>query len=146
MPIELTPRTTKANDVAQERSDERPLAGALWRGARGRCPDCGQGAIFRAYLKVNDRCPSCRTELHHHRADDAPPYFVMMIVGHLIVGLVLAVEQWLAPPLWLHAAIFIPASIILALVLLPPVKGALIALQWALRMHGFNPDERAGHP
>ena len=55
-----------------------------------KCPACGKGAMFNAYLKVNDRCPACGEELHHHRADDAPPYFTMLIVGHIVVALVLA--------------------------------------------------------
>lgn len=138
MPVELI---TEA-PTEQPARPERPLAPALRNGVSGACPACGKGAIFRAYLKVNDKCPTCQTELHHHRADDAPPYVVMLIVGHLIVGLVLVLEQTLAPPLWLHVAIFIPASVLLALALLPPVKGALVALQWALRMHGFDPRAR----
>lgn len=110
---------------------------SMWRGLLGRCPNCGKGHLFRAYLKVCDSCPVCGEALHHQRADDAPPYFVMMIVGHIIVASVLAVEMAYAPPLWLHAAIWIPLTIILSLVLLPRVKGAIIGLQWAARMHGF---------
>ena len=75
-----------------------------------------------------------------HRADDAPPYFTVVIVGHIVVGLVLFVEMTYRPPLWVHAALWAPLTIILALVLLPSIKGALIALQWALRMHGFDPN------
>ncbi len=81
-----------------------------------------------------------RRGLHHHRADDAPPYFTIIIVGHIVVGLVLAVEMAYHPPLWLHAALWLPLTVILALVILMPIKGALVGLQWALRMHGFDPE------
>ena len=67
-------------------------AQALRRGFRGRCPACGEGRMFRAFLKVADHCPDCCEPLHHHRADDAPAYFVILIVGHLIVPLVFSVE------------------------------------------------------
>jgi uncharacterized protein (DUF983 family) len=96
--------------------------------------------MFHRYLKVADFCPSCGEALHHHRADDAPPYFTIIIVGHIVVGLVLAVEMAYHPDLWIHAALWVPLTVLLALIVLPPVKGALVALQWALLMHGFDPD------
>ena len=112
---------------------------ALRRGLRRRCPHCGEGHIFRAFLKVADHCPACGEALHHHRADDAPAYFVILIVGHIVVPLVMSVEMAFAPPYWLHAALWGPLIIGLSLSLLQPIKGALVGLQWALRMHGFNP-------
>ena len=121
----------------------RPVLPAMLRGARLTCPSCGEGAIFGAYLKVNDSCPRCGEELHHHRADDAPPYFTMLIVGHIVVGSMLAVEFALAPPMWMQMIAWPVLAVALCLVLLPVVKGALIGLQWALRMHGFDASARA---
>jgi uncharacterized protein (DUF983 family) len=119
---------------------ERPIFGSLLRGAALKCPACGRGSMFRRYLKVADHCPQCGEALHHQRADDAPPYFTIVIVGHVVVSLVLAVEMAYRPPLWLHAALWLPLTVILTLLVLPVVKGALVALQWALLMHGFDPD------
>lgn len=120
---------------------------ALLRGLRGRCPHCGQGRMFRAFLKVADRCPACGEEFHHHRADDAPAYFVILIVGHIVVPLVLAVETAFAPPYWLHLSIWLPLILALTLGTLQPIKGAIVGWQWAHRMHGFDatgdPDETA---
>lgn len=132
----------------------RPLMPAMLRGARGRCPACGEAALFDGYLTVRHSCSACGEEFHHHRADDAPPYFTILIVGHIIVSLVLAVEVAFVPPLWLHAALWIPLTIASSLVLLRPIKGAIVGLQWALYMHGFDPDAEpddvvplpAGHP
>ena len=92
----------------------RSLARAMWRGFRGRCPNCGQGKLFRAFLKVADRCEVCGTELYHQRADDAPPYFVILITGHIVVPISLIVETELSPPLWLHAVIWGPLTLALA--------------------------------
>lgn len=112
---------------------------AMRRGFTGRCPHCGRGKLFRAFLKVVDDCPACGEALHHHRADDAPAYFVILIVGHLIVPICLAVETAYAPPYWLHALIWTPLTLGLSLALLPAIKGAIVGLQWAQRMHGFDP-------
>ena len=120
----------------------RDIVRALLRGAAQKCPACGQGMLYRKYLKVADSCAGCGEELHHHRADDAPPYFTILIVGHFIVAGVMMVEDYFHPNYWLHIAMWFPLTIGLSLWFLPRVKGALIGLQWALRMHGFGgPDE-----
>jgi uncharacterized protein (DUF983 family) len=119
---------------------ERSVVQAMLRGARGYCPACGEGRLFRRYLKVADQCPGCQEALHHHRADDAPPYFTIVIAGHLLVPLLIAFEVALRPPLWVHAAIWVPLTIAVCLALLPVVKGAIVGLQWALYMHGFDPN------
>ena len=95
-----------------------------------------------ALFESRRRLPALRRGVHHHRADDAPAYFTIVIVGHIVVGLVLAVEMAYRPALWVHAALWLPLTVILTLVLLPSVKGALVGLQWALRMHGFDPNPR----
>jgi uncharacterized protein (DUF983 family) len=125
----------------------RPVLQSMWRGFLGRCPNCGRGSLFRAYLKVNDACPACGEELHHHRADDAPPYVTILIVGHVVVGALLAVElSSVGIPLWVEGVGWSALALVLSLLVLPRVKGALVALQWALRMHGFEyaPTARPG--
>ena len=113
---------------------------ALRRGFFGRCPNCGKGHLFRAFLKVADECPVCGEALYHHRADDAPAYFVILIVGHIVVPLALMVETEFAPPYWVHWVLWLPLTMVLAIGLLPRVKGAIVAWQWAHDMHGFNPE------
>lgn len=124
----------------------RPPAGMPYRSwrksiARGflrRCPACGKGSLLSGFIKVNDGCSACGEELHHQRADDAPPYFTIFIVAHIVVPLVLVVEKVWRPDLIIHALIWIPATFLLTLLLMPAVKGAVVGLQWALRMHGFD--------
>ncbi len=119
----------------------RAVVPAMLRGLMARCPACGEGRLFSGYLKVAPECGSCGQELHHHRADDAPPYFTMLIVGHVVIPLLLLVELAAEPPTWLHLLIWAPLSIVLTLVLLPMVKGVIVALQWAHYMHGFDPGD-----
>lgn len=119
----------------------RDLWSAMLRGWRGRCPHCGEGRMFRAYVKVADHCPSCGEAFHHQRTDDAPAYFVILIVGHVIVPIIFTVEVAFSPPYWVHAVLWLPLTIGMSLALLQPIKGALVGLQWALRMHGFGVDD-----
>jgi len=116
----------------------RNVMQAMRRGFFERCPSCGRGALFWKYLKVNDVCPSCGEALHHNRTDDAPPYFTILVVGHFVVGGALSLERAFAPPTWVHLAIWLPLTLVASLWLLPRVKGALVGLQWALYMHGFD--------
>lgn len=122
----------------------RPLLQAMARGARLRCPACGKGRLFRAYLKVADSCPVCHEELHHQRADDAPPYMTIFLVGHLVIPFVLWVDMAYEWPMWVNIAVWFPVTILLALALLPVIKGALVGLQWSLRMHGFGVESENG--
>jgi uncharacterized protein (DUF983 family) len=128
--------------VANDRAAPRDIGVAVRRGFIGRCPNCGKGRLFRAYLKVVDACPVCSEELYHQRADDAPPYITMLIVGHIVVAGVLAAEEaWPQSPMWLGAIVWIWLTFVLSLLLLPRVKGALVGYQWALHMHGFGDPE-----
>ncbi|MCC6982839.1 MAG: DUF983 domain-containing protein [Bauldia sp.] len=116
----------------------RPVGRSLTRGFVNRCPNCGKGAVIHGYLKVNDACPSCGEDLSHQRADDAPPYLTMVIVGHIVVPLMLLVWTLTSLPSWVHIAFWIPFTLIMTLTLLRPIKGAVVGLQWANRMHGFG--------
>ncbi len=98
--------------------------------------------MFRAFLKVADRCGHCGEALHHQRADDAPAYFVIAIVGHIVVPLALALEIAMSPPYLVQFLIWVPVTLIASLVLLQPIKGAIIGWQWAHRMHGFETEGR----
>ena len=118
-------------------------ARAVWpslkRGLRGRCPACGDGRLLRGYSKVNEVCSSCGEELHHHRADDFPQYLTIFVVGHVLVGALLITDDlWPDLPMAFHYIVWPSLVILLSLWLLPVFKGALIAYQWALRMHGFE--------
>lgn len=120
----------------------RSVSEALRRGAASRCPSCGRGPLFRGFLSVRDTCEICGEDLHHQRADDAPPYIVMSFVGILVIALMLIYEIAYTPPMWHHAAIFLPLTVALSLALLRPVKGCLVGIQWAKGMHGFAPEGR----
>lgn len=119
-------------------SDPVAMSQAIWRGFTGHCPNCGQGHLFGRFLKVIDQCEVCEEPLHHQRADDFPAYLVMFFVGHIVVSLALSVEIAYTPPYWLHLVLWLPLTLVLALGLLQPTKGAVIGLQWQIGLHGFQ--------
>jgi uncharacterized protein (DUF983 family) len=124
------------NEVAA--GEKRDVWTAMKRGFRCRCPRCGEGKLFRAFLKVDDHCSVCGLDFTPHRADDLPAYLVIVIVGHIVVPLALSIETNYSPPVWLQLAIYLPLTLVASLALLQPVKGAVVGFQWALRMHGFD--------
>lgn len=135
MPAETwTPAHTAATALPK-----RPLWSAMRRGLAGRCPNCGEGHLFGGYLKVVDRCERCGEDYSHARADDLPPYLTIIVVGHIVIPLVLLVEQTWSPPDWVQFALWVPLTLIMTLALLQPIKGAVVGLQWANYMHGFHP-------
>jgi uncharacterized protein (DUF983 family) len=117
---------------------KRRLLRSMWRGLRCRCPNCGSGKLFAGFSKSVDKCADCGEELHHHRADDFPAYLVIFIVGHVVVAGYLAAEMLVQWTSWQHMALWMPVTLMMSIALLQPLKGAVIGLQWALRMHGFG--------
>lgn len=99
-------------------------------GLRGRCPRCGEGALFDGFLSMKDRCSNCGLSYDFADAGDGPAVFVIMIIGFIVVGLALWVEVTLAPPLWVHFILWIPLALVLCLGSLRPLKGLMIALQY----------------
>ena len=136
----MTDLPTAAPDWRAARPDDKRNVGqAMARGATGHCPACGKGKLFYKFLKVNPACPTCGEELSHHRADDMPPYVVISIVGHVVIFGIMLVEAHVENFSYLtHLLIWPPLALAMSLAMLPGVKGALIGLQWALKMHGFG--------
>jgi uncharacterized protein (DUF983 family) len=118
--------------------DDRPTKQAIVHGLRGKCPNCGEGAMFTQYLKVTDTCPVCKEELFHHRADDGPAYLTILLVGHLIGFVIHFMWVQFRPDPLLLAVTVSTLAVALSLVLLPRMKGMVVAIQWARRMNGFG--------
>ena len=118
----------------------RSTLSAVVKGGRGLCPNCGKTRLLHHYLKVVDRCPACGEAYGHLRADDAPPWMTILIVGHIVVPIVLIVEQAYQPALWIQFAVWPTVTLALTLALLPRCKGIILAMMWA---HDSEGSERA---
>ena len=100
------------------------------RGIACKCPRCGKGAVYAGFLTLRPRCEACGLDFSFMDSGDGPAIFIIMIAGAIVVGAALIVEVKYQPPLWLHAALWLP--LILATTLLPlrAMKSLLIALQY----------------
>ncbi len=116
---------------------ERVVKTALWRGFRKKCPSCGEGSALHKYLKVKHTCDHCGLELHYARTDDGPAYFTLCVVVAIVFPLFPIIYVNFAPEPWIVATSLIVFATLLALVLLPRIKGMFIGLQWANRLYGF---------
>jgi uncharacterized protein (DUF983 family) len=116
------------------------LAMAIGRGLRGRCPACGKGSIFNGFLRVAAACIECGAPLGLARADDAPPSFTILVVGHIVIPLLFIVDRSADQlPLWMMSAIFLPLTLGLALGLIRPIKGGTVGLMLKLNMLKSDP-------
>jgi uncharacterized protein (DUF983 family) len=114
------------------------LAAAIGR----RCPACGRGKLYASYLKVAARCLVCDISLGDHDSGDGPAFFVILPVGIIVVGLAFWFEATFAPPYWLRLVIWLPVTLALSLVLLPPLKAWLIAQHYR---HNLPSDRLVGN-
>ena len=124
--------------TAETDPELRLVKPAMLRGWRRRCPNCGSGPMLRGYLTVRESCPVCHEALHHHRADDGPAYLTILLVGHIMAPLLHVVFTNFRPEPLVLASIFSVGCVALSLYLLPRLKGVIVAIQWAKRMHGFG--------
>jgi uncharacterized protein (DUF983 family) len=112
--------------VAQDLQAPPPILAGL----KGLCPRCGKGHMFQGFLKIRPKCEVCGLDLAFADSGDGPAFFVMSIVGIVVVGLALWVEFAYAPPIWLHLVMWFALSGILSMALVRPSKGILVALQY----------------
>ena len=105
----------------------------LKRGFMGRCPNCGEGRLLHRYLKVVSPCAACGHDNAQYPSDDAPPYFTILIIGHLVIAPLLLFPVIWDQPATVVVAVLLPAVLALTLLLLPRVKGAVIGVQWAIK-------------
>lgn len=108
----------------------RPIPSPVPTGLAGRCPRCGEGHLFKGYLKLRPSCEVCGLDYANFDSADGPAFFVMTFVGIFVVGLALWLELTYEPPIWVHALVAGSLSIGLSLLLVRPLKGLLVALQF----------------
>lgn len=129
---------TSAMTQAPPHASHRETWPAIQMGLKCRCPACGEAPLFERFLKPYVACPTCQQHWHHHQADDFPAYLVIFIVGHIMVPLVILANQMFQLSTGLQMLLWPGLTALFALGLLQPVKGGVIAYQWARQMHGFR--------
>lgn len=113
---------------------------SMARAAACRCPRCGEAPLFRAYLKPVESCASCGADWGHIRADDGPAWLTILIVGHVVIGLILAVEPYVDIPQWISMTMWSGLALGMTLILLPSAKGVFINIIWRSQAPGSERD------
>ncbi len=102
-------------------------------GLRARCPRCGEGRLFDGFLKLAPGCKACGLDFSFADSADGPAFFIVTAVGFIVAGAALLVEISYSPPIWVHVVLWGPLVLVLCLGLLRPLKGVMVALQYANR-------------
>jgi uncharacterized protein (DUF983 family) len=110
-------------------------------GASGKCPNCGEGPLFAGFLSVAPKCARCGYDFSKVDSGDGPAVFVIFIAGFIAAFGVMFTEIAYRPPLWLQAVIWLPVAAILCLAFLRPIKGLMIAAQFANRASEAGRDD-----
>jgi len=119
--------------MATIQGEQRDTILSIRRALRGRCPNCDRGRLFQAYLRQVDRCATCGEPWGELRADDAPPWLTILIVGHLVAPVALALVKYSRLPDWAISTLLVAASLALCLLVLPRAKALFLAAIWASR-------------
>jgi len=106
------------------------LLAAIRRGLACRCPRCGSPGLFESFLQPVPHCRVCGQDWRTRSSDDVPPYLVILALGHVVAPGMIALETFFHPPLWVHLVIWLPVVVILGFLLIQPMKGAVMAVQW----------------
>jgi uncharacterized protein (DUF983 family) len=109
-------------------------------GLHGLCPRCGEGRMFRRWLKVQERCPQCGLDYDFAAPDDGPAFFSLCFIAFPLLFLVVWFEVALNPPWWMHLIVSVPLMIIPCLAALQPIKGWLVASQYVNRAQEAGTD------
>lgn len=102
----------------------------LWRGVKGRCPNCGQGKLFRVYISQNKACSACGEDLSELRADDAPPWLTIFITGHIVVPMIVEFVKYDVFEEWIETSIILAVAFLCVFLILPRAKGLFLAGLW----------------
>lgn len=80
-----------------------------------------------------DRCEACGYDFSRADSGDGPAVFVMLIGGFIVAFAALFTEIAYRPPVWVHLVVFLPLTVVVCIGLLRPMKGVLLAAQFANR-------------
>jgi uncharacterized protein (DUF983 family) len=98
-----------------------------------RCPRCGRGRLFAGVIRLRETCPVCGLDLRQVDVGDGFVVPILIVLGALVVGGAVWLDAAYAPPLWLHAVLWPPVTVVLALGMTRWIKSFLAVQQYAVR-------------
>jgi uncharacterized protein (DUF983 family) len=113
-----------------DEDESQTKTSVLAAGLKGRCPRCGEGALFSGGLTLREKCERCGLDYGFADSGDGPAVFAIFILGFLVLGCALLVEFRLEPPLWVHLVLWGLLTPLTGFLLLRVLKATLIAQQY----------------
>lgn len=109
---------------------EYPPLPPIKTGIRGLCPRCGQGHLFDGFLTLRQRCEVCDLDYAFADPADGPAFFVICFTCVPAVAFACWLEVSFSPPIWVHALISLPITLLACILPLRPLKGWLVNSQF----------------
>lgn len=110
------------------------LPGVTQAALFGLCPRCQTKSLFDAPASVAYRCVACGLEFAQLERGSRAASLVTFAVAAAMIALVLLIDQWLRPPIWLMGLIFVPLTIVIVLVALRFFKTLLLMARYERRL------------
>ncbi|MDP9587723.1 UNVERIFIED_ORG: uncharacterized protein (DUF983 family) [Shinella zoogloeoides] len=111
-------------------SETYPALPPLQTGIRGRCPRCGQGHLFKGFLKMAPRCEACGLDYAFADPADGPAFFVMIFACIPSAALAVWLEVNYNASLLTQLFVTGPFMLLTCIPPLRPLKGWLVASQY----------------
>lgn len=104
-------------------------------GIKGRCPHCGEGDLFDGFLKLAPRCEVCGLDYGFADPADGPAFFAITFACLPSALFAVWLETAHQAPYWVHAVTTLPLLLVTMIPPLRPLKGWLVASQYANDAH-----------
>jgi uncharacterized protein (DUF983 family) len=98
-----------------------------------RCPRCGKGGLFSGLIRMAPSCPCCGLDFTRVDIGDSFVVPTLMVLGTFVVAAAMWVDFTYRPPLWLHAVIWPPVILGLALIMIRALKSFFAVQQYHVR-------------
>ena len=108
-------------------------AGVVRAALACRCPRCATGHLFAGPISLRPACENCGLDFSRMDVGDGFVVPILMVMGFIVVGAAIWVDFTYSPPLWLHAIIWPPVTLILAVGMTRYLKSFLAVQQYHVR-------------
>lgn len=71
---------------------------------QGLCPNCGARILFAGPTRFASQCPGCALNFEGYNVGDGPAAFLILILGAVLAGAAIMIDQLAGPPWWAHLA------------------------------------------
>jgi uncharacterized protein (DUF983 family) len=108
----------------------------LRRGLHRRCPVCGQGKIFRRWVRMAERCPRCHFRFQREPGEWLGSWFLNICLAQVLVVVVLigcVVAFYPHPPIAVLAGLGVGVAVVFPVWFFPYSRTIWVSIDLAMR-------------